>query len=149
MPKAFSRLFYHFVWATKNRRPAISEDSKPALLETIAGKCHDLGAEVRALNAVSDHVHLLARLPPTTAPSHFIRHVKGRASFAANRSEKDESLYWQKGYGVLTLSSGDLKRVAAYIENQERRHVSKDLWHSLERVDEENGSPTTARDAPN
>lgn len=136
MGKAHSRLFYHFVWTTKNRAPAIGDRSKAALFASIQRKCRGFGVEIRALNAVADHVHLLAQLPPTIPPSQFVRQVKGAASFAVNHVDGNESLYWQRGYGVLSLSSADLKRVTSYIEKQQEHHRCGDVWPSLERAEE-------------
>ena len=136
MGKAFARLYYHFVWTTKNRSPVTTKEVKAHLFKSIGRKCRDLGADIRALNAVEDHVHLLTKLPPTLAPTQFIRQVKGIASYIVNRSGSDNMLCWQRGYGVLTLSSSQLRRVVAYIENQEEHHSSGDVMPSLETVEE-------------
>ena len=58
-------------------------------------------------NAMPDHVHLLAQLPPTVALSEFIGHVKGALAFRVNR----------------------------YIDNQEQHHGGGKLSVLLEQTD--------------
>lgn len=125
------------MWTTRKRQPLITEEVRQTLFNSIGRKCRDLGADIRALNAVEDHVHLLTKAPPAIAPAQFVRQVKAASSFTINRSGEDVMLYWQRGYGVLSLSSADLKRVAAYIENQQEHHRSGKVWGSLEDTEEE------------
>lgn len=136
MGKAYAKLFYHFVWTTKNRAPTITETSRVVLLDTIVRKCHDLGAEVLAANAVQDHVHLLIKLPPTLAPTQFIRQIKGATSYVLNRSD-EMGLHWQRGYGVHTLSTAQLKSVRSYVEGQAEHHTSGRVLPSLERAEQQ------------
>jgi putative transposase len=85
-----------------------------------------------------DHVHLLARLPPTIAVADFIGLVKGATSFRVNREIKpDFKLSWQEGYGALTIRKAEIEVVSRYIDNQEQHHARGTLSELLERIDTE------------
>ena len=72
----YSRLYYHFVWTTKERRPFITEANRGPILKAIAAKVIQLNGICHAVNAVYDHVHLVATVPPSMALGIFIGQVK-------------------------------------------------------------------------
>jgi putative transposase len=94
-------------------------------------------------NAMPDHVHLLVRLSPKVAVSDFIGEVKGATSYRVNHDLKPhQALYWQEGYGVLTLRKDELGKVSHYIDNQEEHHRKGRLSVLLETTEtEENDWP--------
>jgi len=83
-PMPYWRLFYHFVWGTKNREPLIAPEWARALHGAIAAKATRLGAFVHAVGGTEDHVHLVASVPPKVALSTFIGQVKGYSSRFVN-----------------------------------------------------------------
>jgi REP element-mobilizing transposase RayT len=89
-------------------------------------------------NAMPDHVHLLVRLPPKVTVSDFIGEVKGAASYRVNHDLKPrQGLYWQEGYGVLTVRQDELEKVSRYIDNQEEHHRNRRLSVLLEMTETE------------
>ena len=83
-----------------------------------------------------DHVHLLARLPPTLRVSEFIGQVKGAACHRVNEEiQPSFKLKWQEGYGALTLRENELEKVSRYIDNQETHHRLGRLSVLLERTE--------------
>jgi REP element-mobilizing transposase RayT len=54
---AYWRLFYHFVWSTKLRRPLIVEAIEASLHNVIAAKAKEVGGMVHAVGGIEDHVH--------------------------------------------------------------------------------------------
>ena len=138
MGKVRWRLYYHVVWTTKDRAPWLEGDTKARLLGCIREKCDELHIRIRALNAVPDHVHLSCEIPPAIAVSEGIGQLKGSSSHLANEElHLDYHFAWQTGFGVTSLSRGDLPRVQAYIDNQESHHSRGRLWASLEETEEE------------
>ena len=81
----YTRLFYHVVWATKGRQPLINEANREPIIRGIAAKVISLNGICHAVNAVSDHVHLVATVPPSMAISRFIGQIKGSSSHLASR----------------------------------------------------------------
>ncbi len=69
------QLFYHIVWATKNREPLLTPDVESIIHGYLRAKAIGLGAVVFALNGVLDHVHLAAAIPPAVAVARFIGQI--------------------------------------------------------------------------
>jgi putative transposase len=59
------------------------------------------------------------------ASSHYINHESGLK----------ESLYWQDGYGVITLREAEIAKVAKYIKRQKEHHQTGKLSDLLERIE--------------
>ena len=131
----YSRLFYHFVWATKDRRPLISEANREAIEATIAAKVIELGGAVHAIGGTPDHMHLVASVPPAVSVSSFIGQVKGASSHLASRlptSEPIQAFAWQSEYGVLTVSEAQLPTIKKYVRRQREHHSEGTLSRRLE-----------------
>jgi REP element-mobilizing transposase RayT len=136
MSHTFHQLYYHFVWSTHSRELLIDRAWRPQLLEIVNEEVKTRGGYPIRHNAMPDHVHLLARLPPNILVSEFIGQVKGATSFRVNRSVKPKfKLRWQEGYGVLTLRRSELEKVSRYIDNQELHHRKGKLSELLEQTE--------------
>ena len=66
------RLFYHFVWGTKNGEPLIASAWESELHNVIAAKGAALGSFVHQVNGIENHVHLAVSVPPSIPLSHFM-----------------------------------------------------------------------------
>jgi putative transposase len=131
----YSRLFYRFVWTTKDRQPFINEANHAPILKAIAAKVVQLKGICHGVNAVSDHVHLVATVPPSMALGIFIGQVKGNSSHLASRMSGDDVLQafeWQSEYGVMTVSESHLTSVVQNVLNQQKHHSEGDLNTRLE-----------------
>ena len=136
MGHAFHQLYYHFAWATARREAIIERTWRPRLLDILNEEVHKRGGWPIRHNTMPDHVHLLVRLPPKVVVSDFIGEVKGATSYRVNQDLKPrQGLYWQEGYGVLTLRKEELDKVSRYIDNQEEHHRSKRLSTLLEQTE--------------
>src|SRR5262245_48022068 len=117
MSHTFHQLYFHFVWGTHSRYPAIDRTWRPQLLKVLNEEVKKRSGLPLRHNAMPDHVHLLVRLPPAIAPAALIWQVKGATSFRVNREIKPKfKLAWQDGYGVLSLRKDELETVARYID---------------------------------
>ena len=106
------RLFYHIVWATKNREPLIALEWETSLHNVIAAKSTALGAFVHQVNGTDDHIHLVASIPPKIALSTFIGQVKGNSSHFVNHElTLNVPFAWQTEYGVLSFGGKRLDEV--------------------------------------
>jgi putative transposase len=142
MSHTFHQLYYHFIWATHSREPFISREWRPELLNIINDEVNLRGGIPLRHNAMPDHVHLVARLPPTVLISDFVGKVKGATSFRVNRQIKPRfKLQWQEGYGVLSLRRDDLEKVYHYVDNQEEHHRSRKISSLLETIDADDDWP--------
>ena len=129
------RLFYHFVWGTKNREPLIAPEWENSLHNVIAAKATELGAIVHSVGGIEDHVHLVVSVPPKIALSTFIGQVKGNSSHFVNHG-LDVVIYfaWQAEYGVVSFGGKMLDMVVRYAKNQREHHADGTTIAMLERV---------------
>ena len=133
----YQELYYHFVWATKGRMRLINEQMEAELFPYILTKCKALDAH--ALNGMPDHVHLVCSLPTKLAIADFVNQIKGSSAHFVNHLPSVQAdislcLYWQNGYGAMTLTKRDLPRLIAYVQNQKAHHADHQLLEILERL---------------
>lgn len=129
----FYKLYYHFVWHTKDRLPLIQPTFEQDLYRAIAAKVQKLKGSVHAVGGTEDHVHLAAAFHPKIAPALFIGEVKGNASHFINKLVgAEKALYWQDTYGVLTFGEKNLPAVVRYIQRQKQHHANGKLHPLLE-----------------
>lgn len=131
------KLYYHFVWGTKNRLPLINSSFEEELYKVITAKVKKLEGYLHAVGGMNDHIHIAVSIPPKTAPATFIGEVKGNSSHFVNHVIKpDFEFYWQTEYGVLSFGEKNLSSVVAYIHNQKEHHAKGSLIEAMERMDE-------------
>jgi len=135
------RLYYHFVWGTKDREPLIAPQWEASLHNVIAAKASDLTAMVYAVGGTEDHIHLVVSVPPKTALSTFIGQVKGNSSHFINHELRLDTVFaWQEEYGVTSFGGKQLDTVVKYAKNQRKHHAEKTIIGVLERSAQEQKS---------
>lgn len=136
------KLYYHAVWATKDRLPMLTPEVEPVIFDFLRRKASGLGAIVFALNGTLDHVHLVAAIPPKIAVAKFIGQIKAVASTKFNKSGlRPEPFFWQDEYGVFSFDAKRLPNFVGYVERQKEHHAQAALIPALERADAEGGWP--------
>ena len=134
---AFYQLVYHFTWSTKHRLPLITPEVEARLYPYIGYKCRELGYRLHAVNGVEDHIHVLVSLTPSHVVADVAKNLKGASSHHINKeSGLDTTLYWQDGYGVVTLRKSEIPKIVGYIMNQKQHHREGKLSDALERMQE-------------
>jgi REP element-mobilizing transposase RayT len=132
-PGAFYQLIYHFVWSTKDRAPLLTPMVEGEVYHYIDLKCKELGYRLYAVNGIEDHTHALVELKPTMCPADVAKMLKGSSSHYINKESKSgATLYWQDGYGVVTLRKAEIPSVTRYIERQKEHHRTGRLSEILE-----------------
>jgi putative transposase len=127
----YTRLFYHVIWATKERMPLITNVNREVIYGAIRAKTAALGGIAHALNGIDDHVHLVATVPPAIALADFVGQVKGRSSREATRAT-GAAFAWQSEYGLLSVSESHVPAIVRYVAEQQERHASGKLDERLE-----------------
>jgi putative transposase len=127
------RNYYHLVWATKDRAPLITADREAILFPYIIGKADSLGCIIQALNGVSDHIHIVASIPPSIAIADFVKQIKGSSTHYLNHQPNSDAPFgWQRGYGVFTLGGKQCPDAIAYVTHQKHHHQHQTTIESLE-----------------
>ena len=90
-----------------------------------------------AVGGIEDHTHVLIELLPTMLVADVAKNLKGASSHYINKeSGLPATLYWQDGYGVITLRKAEVPRVARYIQTQKAHHRTGKLSELLEQMEE-------------
>lgn len=133
MSKVHYELYYHFVWHAKDDKPYIDEDVERFLYACIGQKCKQEGLRLLAINGMPNHIHLLMSLRPTQLISDVAHSLKGSSSHDVNKHfQGRKQLYWQNGYGVLTVSKQTVPKIKNYISGQKEHHKKGELLKEFE-----------------
>jgi REP element-mobilizing transposase RayT len=132
MPSTYTNLLYHIVFSTKNRKPFIQPDLRDELYPYLGGAIRDEGGILLERGGMSDHVHLLVKLPATIAFADFLRTIKANSSgWVRKRPDFPTGFAWQVGYAAFTVSESQAEFVRRYIQNQERHHRRRTFKQEL------------------
>jgi len=133
--KTYKSIYFHIVYCTKGRQPFLNGDIKEKVYHFIWNKCKRLGLYLHKIGGVDDHVHSLIYIPPKLAVADAVGQLKGSSSYFVNQElAGDDMLYWQRGYGAITVSKENVDRVKNYINNQEKHHRENKLWKEYEEI---------------
>ena len=130
------QLYYHLVWATKDRAPLITRDVEAQVHHLLRQKMIDLEAVVFALNGMPDHVHVVVSIPPKISVAHFVGQIKAVSATKFNRTAADGlHLVWQGEYGAFSFDGKRLPNYIGYVERQKAHHQANTTLAILERYD--------------
>jgi putative transposase len=140
---ALWRLYYHFVWATKNREPLIDQQREDKLYKYLTGKADSLKCIVHAVNGTEDHIHVIVSIPPVLSIADFVKQIKGSSAHYLNHLglNNEASFGWQAGYGVFSMGQKQLEQAVSYVNNQKMHHAQGTIILSLEREMNEEDMP--------
>ena len=131
---AFWRLYYHLVWATRNREPLIQPELEGRLYAYLVSKAAELESYVYGINGWYDHIHLVVAIPPKHAVADIVKHLKGASSHYLNHTgELNYQFAWQRGYGALTLGERQRPQAEEYVMKQKTHHAERTAIPWLER----------------
>lgn len=128
------KLYYHFVWATVDRQPAITSTRKEALYRYIKDKSHSLESILHAIGGIENHIHLIVSIPPKLAIADYVKRIKGGSSHYLNHDLPPEgsTFAWQQEYGVFSMGQTQLDRAITYVQYQKLHHAQGTLISALE-----------------
>lgn len=123
MADTYSQIFYHVVFAVRNREASIVPELKNELYKYIAGIIENKGQKLFIINGMPDHVHLLLNCKPNMNLSDLVREIKEHSTLFINKKNiLRGKFYWQAGFGAFTVSKRDVSMILNYIKNQEDHH---------------------------
>lgn len=131
--RVYSEINLHITWHTKTNLPMITERIEPQLHAFLKNKIIATSdTYFHAIGGVADHIHLAVSVRPTIALDDWIGQLKGSSSH-----EMGKSLQWQKGYGIVSFGTKDLKWVMNYVLNQKEHHSKGAIYDRLERIEDD------------
>ncbi len=135
MPQSLTRLYAHLIFSTKNRDRWLDEAIRPRLHAYLATTIRDLQSPWVVVGGVADHVHILFDMGKMVAPVKFVERVKRESSkFVKTLGPQYAKFYWQRGYGMFSVSPKDRDQAEHYVRNQEehhRHHTFQDEYRAI------------------
>ncbi len=113
---------YHIIWCTKYRRSVLSSEIQERFKELVIASEEKHGFKVRALETMTEDIHLLISIPPTLAVGVMIGKLKGmtakvlRKAFPHLKSRLPN--LWTRSYFVASTGSVTRQVLKQYVENQ-------------------------------
>jgi len=147
MGHTYSKLLYHVVFSTKERRPYIGKEIRDRLHAYMGGIIKECGALPLAIGGTGDHVHLLIETRPSMGLSDLIRIVKANSSKWIHETSTTHCAFaWQSGYAVFTVSASMKERVDSYVRDQGAHHAAKSFDEEYKGLLEKHGMTLDPRD---
>ena len=142
----FWRMYYHLVWATRNRQPLITPQVEARLFPYLVNKAAQMQVTVYAVNGWVDHVHMVVAIPPKWSVADVMKELKGASSHDINSQTELTGVSiphfaWQGGYGALTMGENHRSVAVEYVQRQKEHHASGQTNYWLERCDDANFGP--------
>ena len=131
MASTYLCLYYHLIFATKDRAPAIKPEWRFRLHQYLGGVVNNSGGRSGVVGGTADHVHVLAELRAAQALADFMRDLKKGSSMWIHQEIKDENFAWQEGYAAFSVSVSGVDEVRHYIETQEEHHRNRSSLEEL------------------
>jgi len=135
------RLFYHFVWTTKNRESLLTPEVESLVYRCIYSEAKKMYAPLCVVGGIEDHAHVLVAFRPAVSPANFVQQLKGSSSHLVTSVFK-QPFEWQEGYGVFSVSESNVERVIEYVRNQKQHHTRNTLMEEWEQVHHWNVGPS-------
>ena len=124
---SFVKVWIHFVWSTKNRRPFLTDDVRARVFRHIRENAREKGIFVDFIGCYTDHAHALVSLSVDQTISQIMQLIKGESSFWINKNKlcRSRKFEWQDEYFAVSVSERVVGNVRSYIKNQEHHHRHK------------------------
>lgn len=123
MTSSFTCIYYHIVFATKQRQPLLRDEIREHVCDYIGGILRAEHGLLIAAGGTADHLHLLTSHHKSHTIPDDVRAMKAGSSAWLKRTYPELATFaWQEGYGAFSLSYTGLDRVKAYIAGQYAHH---------------------------
>jgi len=132
---SYRQVFYHLVFGTKFRIPAINPEHEPELHKYIWGIIKNKQCVLYRINGIEDHIHILSDLHPSVCLADYVKDIKVASSMWMKQTGKFPAFRgWADGYGAFTCSIREKERVINYIKNQKQHHCRETFPAEFKRL---------------
>ena len=122
----FVKIWIHFVWATKDREPLLTNDIRQSVFQHIRENAKGKEIFLDFIGGYVDHVHCLISLGTNQTVEKIMQLIKGESSFWINKNRLCRGRFeWQDEYFAVSVSETLVESVRKYIANQEEHHRAK------------------------
>jgi REP element-mobilizing transposase RayT len=130
MSQSLVKNLIHLVYATKQRRPWITEDVRQRLWAYQAGIFAACESPALIVGGVEDHVHVLFALSKNQPLSKVVEEVK-KGSSKWMKAAGNAEFGWQAGYAGFSVSQSNMQDVINYIDGQAEHHRQRSFQDEL------------------
>ena len=132
----YIKVYIHFVWSTKNRKPFLSTKSlRDTVWQHIKENAKEKGIYIDSINGYKDHCHCLVSLGIDQTIQKTMQLIKGESSYWINKEKiVNQKFEWQNEYFAVSVSESMINRVRNYIKNQENHHRGKSFQEEYEEL---------------
>ena len=122
---------YHIVWIPKYRKKKLYEKVRTELSMEIRRLAECCESEIVEGHMMSDHIHILMKIPPKYSVSQVVGYIKGKSAIYVARKYGGREKYfsgqhmWARGYFVPTVGMNE-EVIRKYIRNQENEDKKTD-----------------------
>jgi putative transposase len=113
---------YHVIWCTKYRRSVLSNEIQERLKSLILEAQTQYGYNIRAIETMPDHVHILVSIPPSESVANMISRIKGYTSKILREEFPELKTrlpnLWTRSRFVASTGGVTLRVLKQYVENQ-------------------------------
>ncbi len=115
---------YHLVFVPKYRKHTIYGKIRKFLGPVFHELARQRGSEIIEGHLLSDHVHILIKIPPKYSVAEVVGYIKGKSAIAVARQfggrkrNFNGEKFWARGYAVSTVGFEEAV-VRKYIQNQQ------------------------------
>lgn len=133
----FHEIYLHFNWHVKNSAKSLTQEVEPIVHQIITGRSRKMkGVYFHTIGGTEDHIHLAVNIEPFVTISDMVKELKGGSSHDTNSQLGQNTLYWQRRYGVVSFGKKNLPWTRAYIDKQKQHHAQSKVFDRLERITE-------------
>ncbi|MEZ4901328.1 MAG: IS200/IS605 family transposase [Spirosomataceae bacterium] len=137
---SFRQIYYQIVFATKYRRPTLTEAHCEELYKYIWGVVKNNNCKLYRINGIEDHIHLFCDLHPSVALANFVKDIKVSSSIWMQQSGLFPDFEgWQEGYGAFTYNIRQKDMIINYVKKQKQHHKKEAFYDEYKRLLIENG----------
>ena len=118
---------YHIIWCPKFRFDVLEGDAESGLKKILEDICRRYGYSIKALEVMSDHIHIFVDCLQTVAPCDVVRTLKSISAVEMFKAfPKLKKFYsrcgvlWSRGYFISSVGHVSEVTVKRYIEEQKR-----------------------------
>ena len=120
---SFIKVYVHYVWATKNRYPFLTDNIRKTVFNHIKENARKKNIFIDFINGYKDHVHCLVSLNDDLSIGKIAQLMKGESSFWINKNNLTKQKFeWQDEYFAIGIGDDKIDIVRNYIARQEDHH---------------------------
>ena len=116
---------FHIVWITKYRKKLLTPDIQIFLKDLLIRKSKEIEIIIKAIEIMTNHVHLFISTTQTFDLSKTINILKGYSSYVLRRKYTELLKYktlWTHSYFCESIGYINQKSVIKYINNQNKKY---------------------------